>query len=97
MLQNPLTVVCSEYCVVCAVNIVLCFYHTFIILKNCVAFLVCLILENDCRILKFVTKMYRLKLPLFISEVETVLSFCVIVNKIIDCVIINKILKKKKL
>ena len=73
MIQNPHTGVCAEYCAV-----VLTHFHHFKNLRR-VGLFNCDLLVNDYRILKFVTKSYRLNLALFpdvvLSKLYIVLSF----------------------
>ena len=63
MIQNPFTVVCGEHCIV-----FLSRFHRFKKLQCAVKPYGSNMLKIDRSVLKFVTKSYRLKLPLFISK-----------------------------
>ena len=60
MIQNPFTVVCGEHCVV-----FLSRFHRFNQIRFAVKPYGSNLIKNDRWVLKFVTKTYRLKLPLF--------------------------------
>ena len=63
MLQNSLTVVCGEYCVVFLLH-----YHHFKCLRRFLHLFNCDLLENDRQVFNFVKKSYHLNLSLFFTE-----------------------------